>query len=100
MTARIPLCAKCGAKTNRTTGRVLEQWCGVKGRPRVCTCWNCNDGIPWPMVDGVGNLKAPLAPILREINSRGPGRVLTFRGVSFNDMVADCERMDAKENRK
>ena len=89
------LCAKCGQKTSARKGRVTEQWQGVKGRPCVTVCHDCfMDSCDLFRHDG------PLAPRLREIHARGPGRVLVFGGVSIEQMLADCERLDAKMNAK
>ena len=93
MSARVPLCAKCGAKPTPKTGRVVEEWRGVKGRPRVATCWGCHDGVPW--THG-GPESKPLAPVLRQILARGEGRVLIFGGVSVADMLASTEALDAE----
>ncbi len=93
MTTRVPFCAKCGKKTSARKGRVTEQWRGVKGRPCVTVCHDCFMGS----CSLIRRHDGPLAPRLREIHARGHGRVLVFGGVTFEQMIEDCEAMDEIE---
>lgn len=93
MSRRLPLCARCG-KSMKGTSRVVLGWDGVPGKPSLG--WHMYDGhdclekdrdagvlLAQPYDERQGELDrddAKLIEAIREIERRGPGRVVANRG--------------------
>jgi hypothetical protein len=106
MTRRLPNCAGCGKPLARAKTRTVMTFHAVVGIPTIGVCFGdppedqarCMRSVP-PLH---GPNKSALAPVLRMVAARGPGRVsLTYqpslgREITLDEACADAERMDGR----
>lgn len=79
MPRRKPCCAYCGEKLTRTSGAVLHQFYGLPGKPAVGWHWlgandcQAHDHLSTELFRTTDD---EVMAVLREIESRGPGRLI------------------------
>jgi hypothetical protein len=100
MSRRLPNCAGCGKPMAKAKARCIQTFTGVKGSPVIGTCWGTDKENPGRCMDSVpalhGPAKVALAPVLRMIAARGPGRVLLIGKATLDEACADAARLDAQ----
>lgn len=109
MTRRLPNCAGCGKPLGKSKGRMIHTFNPIRGVPMIGVCWDNADGDAEGCERTIpvlfGPHRVPLAPVLRMIAARGPGRVtLTYhkslgREVSLDEACASAEARDKDAKR-
>jgi hypothetical protein len=89
MSRMLPLCAGCGKPLNRGGPRCIQTWGAVRGQPMIGDCDGPACRLSIPRMHGPG--RSPLAPALRMIDARGPGRVRLIGGVTIDEACASAE---------
>lgn len=83
----------------KAKARCIHEFTGVKGSPAIGTCWGTDKENPGRCMDSVpplhGPAKVALAPVLRMIDARGPGRVMLLGRTTLDEACADAERREA-----
>lgn len=86
---------------------MVSSFGAVRGIPMIGTCWGDDPADPGKCMDTVPPLHGPnkvqLAPVLRMIAARGPGRVsLTYHPSLGREVTLDeaCASADELEDKK
>jgi len=87
MARKLPLCALCGSVLT-TKGHLTLEWCDIPGKPNLGWCatqdahhWEEDDAflrLRKDKDDAKDNLDTAIG-IFKEIDSRGPGRLIVTR---------------------
>ena len=84
----------------KAKAQCVQTFTGVRGSPMIGTCWGTDKECPSRCMDSdppmMGPAKVALAPALRMIAARGPGRVMLRGKITLDEACADAERIDAK----